>query len=110
MKRFQPPGRAVLPVREFAGAKSGRWGAGLSAAKMVACRWLKPMLTGRPEYVDWPTKIHSGIFRFRVFVKGRLNFRLPMNQIGDSPLKNKSKRQSAANLDVDHAVMHAVLR
>ena len=32
-----------MPVRELA-EKSGRWGAGLTLAKMQECRWVKPSL------------------------------------------------------------------
>jgi hypothetical protein len=31
-------------------AKSGRWEAGLTAAKMKECRWLKPKLVGQFEF------------------------------------------------------------
>ena len=33
--------------------KAGRWGAGLTAAKMAECRWLKPQLVGQFEFVEW---------------------------------------------------------
>jgi hypothetical protein len=33
-------------------AKSGRWGAGLNAAKMKDCRWLKPLLVRRSIVSD----------------------------------------------------------
>ena len=52
MKRF----RAWKPECPFANLpekKSGRWGAGLTAAKMKDCRWLKPVLVGQFEFVEW---------------------------------------------------------
>ena len=38
--------------------KAGRWGAGLTAAKMAECRWLKPQLMGRFEFVEWTEDAH----------------------------------------------------
>ena len=38
--------------------KSGRWGAGLTAKKMVDCRWLKPTLVGQFEFVEWTPEGH----------------------------------------------------
>jgi ATP-dependent DNA ligase len=37
-----------LPQRD-----KGRWGEGLTAQKMVKCRWLKPRLTAQIEYAEW---------------------------------------------------------
>jgi ATP-dependent DNA ligase len=37
-----------LPQRD-----KGRWDEGLTAEKMVECRWLKPRLTAQIEYADW---------------------------------------------------------
>jgi bifunctional non-homologous end joining protein LigD len=31
----------------------GRWGEGLTAAKMRACRWLEPFLVARIEFLEW---------------------------------------------------------
>ena len=31
----------------------GRWGEGLTAAKMGACRWLHPLLVARIEFLEW---------------------------------------------------------
>ena len=38
--------------------KAGRWGAGLTAAKMEECRWLKPVLVGQFEFVEWTSDGH----------------------------------------------------
>ena len=32
---------------------SGRWGQGLTKAKMADCRWLKPVLVGQFEFLEW---------------------------------------------------------
>jgi len=39
-------------------AKSGRWGAGLTAAKMKDCRWLKPVLVAQIEFLEWTGENH----------------------------------------------------
>jgi bifunctional non-homologous end joining protein LigD len=33
--------------------RSGRWGQGLTADKLKECRWLKPVLVGQFEFVEW---------------------------------------------------------
>lgn len=35
-----------------------RWGEGLTAEKMVECRWLKPRLIVQIEYADWTDGNH----------------------------------------------------
>jgi DNA ligase D-like protein (predicted ligase) len=42
-----------LPQRD-----KGRWGEGLTAEKMVECRWLKPRLTAQIEYAEWTDGNH----------------------------------------------------
>ena len=37
---------------------AGRWGQGLTAAKMADCRWLKPKLVGQFEFVEWTPDGH----------------------------------------------------
>jgi bifunctional non-homologous end joining protein LigD len=39
-------------------AKSGRWGAGLTAAKMKDCRWLQPVLVAQIEFLEWTGEHH----------------------------------------------------
>jgi bifunctional non-homologous end joining protein LigD len=38
--------------------KGGRWGQGLTKARMVDCRWVKPMLVGQFEFVEWTPDNH----------------------------------------------------
>ena len=38
--------------------KSGRWGQGLTKAKMKDCRWLKPELVGQFEFLEWTGDHH----------------------------------------------------
>lgn len=47
-----------MPVRESAGEESGPVGAGLTAAKMTECPWLKPQLVGQFEFVEWTADDH----------------------------------------------------
>jgi bifunctional non-homologous end joining protein LigD len=46
------------PSANLPEAKSGRWGAGLTAAKMKDCRWLKPMLVAQIEFLEWTRENH----------------------------------------------------
>ena len=73
---FTPASRAQL-YRLFAGletptcpfhnlpeAKGGRWGQGLTADKMKVCHWLRPVLVGSFEYVEWTPDSHLRHARF----------------------------------------------
>jgi len=71
MKRFQG-----LEVKEchFANlpeSKEGRWGQGLTAAKMKECRWLKPVLVGEFEFLEWTADDHLRHSRFVSLQEGR---------------------------------------
>jgi len=48
------------PFANLPEAKSGRWGAGLTAAKMADCRWIKPTLVGQFEFLEW-TADNTGV-------------------------------------------------
>jgi DNA ligase D-like protein (predicted ligase) len=67
---FTPAARAQL-FRKFRGLeiaecpfvnlpeeKSGRWGQGLTTAKMAQCQWLKPVLVGQFEFLEWTADGH----------------------------------------------------
>jgi bifunctional non-homologous end joining protein LigD len=45
-------------------ARSGRWGQGLTAAKMKECRWLRPLLVGQFEFTEWTPENHLRHSRF----------------------------------------------
>jgi bifunctional non-homologous end joining protein LigD len=73
---FTPVTRAQL-YRKFKGleipecpfvnlpeAKSGRWGQGLTKAKMAECVWLKPVLVGQFEFLEWTADDHLRHTRF----------------------------------------------
>ena len=46
------------PFAKLPEAKSGRWGVGLTAEKMKEGRWLKPVLVGQFEFVEWTQDGH----------------------------------------------------
>ena len=46
------------PFANLPEAKSGRWGQGLTQAKMADCRWLKPKLVGQVEFLEWTPDDH----------------------------------------------------
>lgn len=58
MKRFKGLETAECPFANLPEAKSGRWGAGLTKAKMADCRWLKPVLVGQFEFLEWTGENH----------------------------------------------------
>jgi bifunctional non-homologous end joining protein LigD len=73
---FTPATRAQL-FKKFSGlevddcpfvnlpeAKSGRWGQGLTKAKMAECQWLKPVLVGQFEFLEWTADHHLRHSRF----------------------------------------------
>jgi DNA ligase D-like protein (predicted ligase) len=57
-KKLQPLEIAECPFENLPEARSGRWGEGLTKAKMVGCRWLKPQLVGQFEFVEWTPDNH----------------------------------------------------
>lgn len=73
---FTPSSRAALfqqmkpletrecPFANLPEQHSGRWGAGLTTAKMADYRWLKPVLVGDFEYVEWTSDGHLRHSRF----------------------------------------------
>ena len=73
-KRFPVLAISECPFANLPETKSGRWGLGLTADKMKECRWLKPQLVGRFEYVEWTPDNHLRHSRFvalREDIEGR---------------------------------------
>jgi ATP-dependent DNA ligase len=64
VKRFKPLETKECPFTNLPEKKAGRWGAGLTAAKMEGCRWLKPLLVGQFEFVQWTEDAHLRHSRF----------------------------------------------
>jgi bifunctional non-homologous end joining protein LigD len=52
------------PFANLPEAHSGRWGQGLTKAKMADCRWLKPALVGQFEFLEWTPDNHLRHTRF----------------------------------------------
>jgi bifunctional non-homologous end joining protein LigD len=55
---------AECPFANLPEARSGRWGQGLTKAKMAECRWLKPVLVGQFEFLEWTPDNHLRHARF----------------------------------------------
>src|SRR5689334_20705236 len=52
------------PFANLPEARSGRWGQGLTAEKMKDCRWLRPVLVGQFEFLEWTPDDHLRHTRF----------------------------------------------
>lgn len=63
-RKLQPLETAECPFANLPEKKAGRWGAGLTRAKMAECRWLKPVLVAQFEYVEWTPENHLRHTRF----------------------------------------------
>ena len=63
-KRFRALEISECPFANLPEKRSGRWGLGLTAAKMKECRWLKPELVANFEYVEWTPDQHLRHSRF----------------------------------------------
>jgi hypothetical protein len=64
MKRLRPLQTDACPFDNLPENRSGRWGQGLTAAKMKECRWLRPALVGQFEFVEWTADLHLRHTRF----------------------------------------------
>ena len=63
-KRFNALATEKCPFANLPEARGGRWGEGLTAEKMKECRWLKPVLVGQFEFVEWTPDGHLRHSRF----------------------------------------------
>jgi bifunctional non-homologous end joining protein LigD len=63
-KRFKGLETNECPFVNLPEARSGRWGQGLTADKMAEVRWLKPVLVGRFEFLEWTPDNHLRHSRF----------------------------------------------
>jgi DNA ligase D-like protein (predicted ligase) len=64
MNRFEGLESELCPFANLPEPRSGRWGAGLTAAKMKDCCWLKPVLVGQFEFLEWSSDNHLRHSRF----------------------------------------------
>jgi DNA ligase D-like protein (predicted ligase) len=63
-RKIKPLEIRECPFAKLPEKKAGRWGAGLTASKMAECRWLKPVLVGQFEFVEWTSDNHLRHSRF----------------------------------------------
>jgi bifunctional non-homologous end joining protein LigD len=63
-KRFRGLQIPACPFANLPEPRSGRWGAGFTAAKMKECRWLKPVLVAQFEFAEWTPDNHLRHARF----------------------------------------------
>ena len=63
-RRFRTLEIPECPFDNLPEARSGRWGQGLTKAKMADCRWLKPVLVGQFEFLEWTADNHLRHARF----------------------------------------------
>jgi bifunctional non-homologous end joining protein LigD len=63
-KKLKPLEISDCPFANLPEKKAGRWGAGLTSAKMEECRWLEPRLIGQFEFVEWTEDAHLRHSRF----------------------------------------------
>jgi DNA ligase D-like protein (predicted ligase) len=63
-KKLKPLEIKECPFANLPEKKPGRWSAGLTAPKMEECRWLKPVLVGQFEFVEWTEDAHLRHSRF----------------------------------------------
>ena len=57
-KKFRPLEIPDCPFVNLPEQGAGRWGQGLTREKMADCRWLKPVLVGQFEFVEWTDDNH----------------------------------------------------
>jgi bifunctional non-homologous end joining protein LigD len=63
-KQFRGLETAECPFANLPEARSSRWGQGLTKTKMADCRWLKPVLVGQFEFLEWTSDDHLRHTRF----------------------------------------------
>ena len=62
--RLQPLTIRQCPFANLPEEKSGRWGEGLTAAKMKECVWVKPELVANCEFLEWTDTNHVRHIKF----------------------------------------------
>jgi ATP-dependent DNA ligase len=63
-RRFRGLEIPRCPFVNLPEARSGRWGQGLTAAKMAECRWLRPELVAQISFLEWTADDHLRHPRF----------------------------------------------
>ena len=57
-RKFKGLEIAHCPFANLPETRSGRWGQGLTKAKMAECQWLEPVLVGQFEFLEWTADNH----------------------------------------------------
>jgi bifunctional non-homologous end joining protein LigD len=57
-KKFKALETKECPFANLPEPRSGRWGQGLTKAKMAECQWLTPVLVGQFEFLEWTADNH----------------------------------------------------
>jgi ATP-dependent DNA ligase len=57
-KKFKGLKIRERPFANLPEARSGRWGQGLTKTRMAECVWLKPVLVGQFEFLEWTADNH----------------------------------------------------
>jgi DNA ligase D-like protein (predicted ligase) len=63
-KKFKGLETAECPFTNLPEPRGGRWGQGLTKAKMAECVWLKPVLVAQIEFLEWTGENHLRHSRF----------------------------------------------
>jgi bifunctional non-homologous end joining protein LigD len=61
---LEPLITVVCPFKNLPERTTGRWGDGLTAAKMKACVWVKPSLVANFEFLEWTGTSHVRHIKF----------------------------------------------
>ncbi len=64
MEKMRPLLISQCPFADLPEKSGGRWGQGLTAAKMKECRWIRPSLVGQFAFVEWTSDGHLRHSRF----------------------------------------------
>jgi bifunctional non-homologous end joining protein LigD len=64
MEKLRPLETSECPFANLPEARSGRWGEGLTAEKMKDCVWVRPVMAGMVEFVEWTPEGHLRHSRF----------------------------------------------
>jgi bifunctional non-homologous end joining protein LigD len=64
LRKMKPLEVSECPFCNFPEKRPGRWGEGLTADKMSQCRWLRPELKARIEFLEWTEDRHLRHSRF----------------------------------------------
>jgi bifunctional non-homologous end joining protein LigD len=63
-RKMRPLEIAECPFANLPEPRGGRWGQGLTKAKMAECKWVKPVLVGQFEFLEWTADNHLRHSRF----------------------------------------------